>query len=353
MSGALSPIKARPGELLAVASAAELGGDRQRIKLFPYGTWFGRDGRGPYTLEDRAHADQVIATTRALMGSTDIAFDYDHAMVPGMAPANGQAIASGWVSPADLFADDDGVWATNVKWTAAAAERLDAKEYRYVSPFFGFEKGNGRITRLINVALVNRPNFELQAVAQELLNQENDVKDLTTIASALGLGADTTADAIVASIGGLKASVAAASAALGLKGDAKAEDFAAAAEQLKTAAPDPAKFVPIEGFNDIKARLAVIDEERAAAAVDQAIAAQKLSPAMRDWGLNLYRKDETAFAQFVASAPKVIGAAPTQERKADALDGEELAVAQMLGIPGDKMLESSREFHRGARKELN
>lgn len=145
-----------------IASAIEVQPGATRVQLFPgYGTWHGRNGAVPYTIADRAQAERIIATTRAAQGSTDLMIDYDHqaATAPGVA---GTAIAAGWFR--DMSADDAGLWAEGVQWTAAASARLSAREYRYASPYFLHDKA-GRITRVLNAALTNTPNFDMLAVA--------------------------------------------------------------------------------------------------------------------------------------------------------------------------------------------
>lgn len=344
MSGAKTPPKA--AELTACARTIEVPADRTRVQLFPYGTWFGRDGRGPYQLVDRAHAAAVIATTKRQQGGTDLAFDYDHAMVPGVAAA-GEQVASGWFSADDLVADETGLWATNVRWTDAASAKLDAKEYRYASPYFGFEKGTGRITRIINAALVNRPNFDLAAVAAELPHEENDTMSFAKIAAALGLAATASEDDVVASIGTMKTQLSATASALGLAATATGEELATAAATLKDAA-DPRKVVPIAALQDLQAQVATLNEGRAAAAVDAAISEGKLTPALRDWGIKRFVADETDFAAYIASAPVLIEPgrqAPAKvDPSSDVLTDEEKAAAAAIGIPEADFLASRKEM---------
>lgn len=139
----------------------------RRVKLLPYGTLQGRDGRGPWILEGRAHASDVIATTQRVQGGTDMMFDYDHqsalAAVPGV---GGTARAAGWIKPATLKAEDDGIYG-DVEWTQAAEAAIRAKEYRYHSPHFRAARGTGRITRLVNAGLTNSPNLDFPALASQ------------------------------------------------------------------------------------------------------------------------------------------------------------------------------------------
>lgn len=168
------------------------GAPLRRVKLLPYGTFSGRDGRGPWVLDGKDHADQVIATTRAVQGNTDMVFDYDHqtalAAVPGV---GGRAPAAGWISVASLAAEGDGIYG-DVSWTDAADAALRAKVYRYYSPHFRALPGTGRITRLVNAGLTNTPNLDLPAlasarhgsIAAQVTEEERAICAMTGIAEA-------------------------------------------------------------------------------------------------------------------------------------------------------------------------
>ncbi|MEO7691281.1 MAG: phage protease [Sphingomonas sp.] len=344
-------------ENTAYASAIEVATGDKRIQLFAMGRHVGRDGRGPYELRDLAHAEAVIATTRRQQGSTDIAIDYDHQSVFAVSPAiGGTAVAAGWIKPANLVADDAGIWAENVEWTAAATQRLDAREYRYISPYFGFAK-DGALTRIINAALVNRPNLDLAAVAAELPGDSQDMNELEKIALALGLVATASATDIVSAIGELsnaKKTLLATASALGLGADASAEQFATAASTLKTradAGPDITKFVPVEQVEPLVAKLARIDEERATAAVDAATRTGKLAPSLREWGLAEFKRDETAFAAYIEKAPVILKPGAELDGPRDPAKpftaltaAEELACAAMGMEPADYLVMKNEEL---------
>lgn len=154
------------------------------IHIMPMGAFQGKDGRGPYFLRDPF---AVITNTKAYHGATDIPVDYDHQLL--WVRQNGRpAIAAGWIKR--LEAREDGIWGL-VEWTQAAETRIAAKEYRYVSPYFGYIPG-GDVTKIESVALVNNPNLELTAVASVGLdaaqfNPQSLTKEETTVCSALGL----------------------------------------------------------------------------------------------------------------------------------------------------------------------
>ena len=316
-----------------------------RIKIFAMGTHIARDGRGPWTLTDKAHAERVIAASMALAGSTDMMVDYDHQSVFAVTPeVGGQAKAAGWIK--SLEADDTGIFA-RVEWTSPAAEAIGGREYRYVSPVFKFDK-TGLITAIVNVALVNRPALALDAVAAHFSPQEDDDSmDREAICAALGLPKDADDAAIMAAINGKVTTMTAVAAAL--KVDASG-DLVAAATQLQAqavaaGAPDPALYVPKAAFDELRTEVASLQEGTLQAEVDAAVASGRLSPALKDWGLSLIKSDRTAFASFIDKAPvfqggRVIGGQPGN---GDALSEDEIAVCAQLGITHDVFIASRKE----------
>ncbi|MGE4302453.1 MAG: phage protease [Novosphingobium sp.] len=342
-----------------LASAIEIGvADgkvAKRVKLLSYGTFAGRDGRGPWTLDGKEHAESVIATTRQFYAGTDMMFDYDHqsalAAVPGV---GGTAKAAGWIKTDTLTAEEDGIWA-NVEWTAPAEAALEAKEYRYHSPYFFAERGTGRITRIRNSGLTNSPNLELPALASQQPGASSEGESMKQIAlaplvSALALAANAGEAEVLAAIGELKdkadageAVLASARTTLGLGTDADGEAVLAAVgtavEGAKDAGdPDPTKYVPKAGYDELKARVDKLDEDRILAMVDAACEAGKLPPSdeMRKWAIDLGRKDEAALNSYLGNAPAFPGAKPTVQGdpkpEKGKLTEEEAAICAMLGV---------------------
>lgn len=83
----------------------------------------------------------------------DLFFDYDHAFWAAEgAPDKGKA--AGWFN---LELRDDGLWATNIRWTPGAAQAISDREWRYFSPALDADESTGEITRLWNIALTNLP----------------------------------------------------------------------------------------------------------------------------------------------------------------------------------------------------
>lgn len=162
MADAILEGAARPINLTATGSLP------RRVKLLPIGRIEMRDGRGPYMVRDQAHAAQIVAATRAWLGSADMMFDYDHQSIYAAGEGNGgMAIAAGWIKAASFTVETDGIYA-DVEWTPAAAQKLAAREYRYLSPLFSVAPETGEVIRLKNAALVNMGAIDLPAIAASI-----------------------------------------------------------------------------------------------------------------------------------------------------------------------------------------
>lgn len=349
-----------------------------RIMLLPIGALEPRDGRKPWLIEDRAHAEAIVQATQERLGKTALMIDYDHQSRRAPAVA-GRAPAAGWVEPDGLSVEDDGIYG-DVEWTSQARAELKDRHYRYISPDFGHRK-DGRVTRIFAAALTNTPALEMSAVASQ---SDEETPNMDKIIQKLGLAADSDEDAIVAAIDGLQnsTSLVAIASALSLADDASAEEIATAAaaaaarpaeaidtkpiaaalgeaedasvEQLATAAAtlkagtiDPTKFVPIETHQALIARVAKGDEERATASVDAAIQAGKISPANRDWALDYFAKDEAGFVRFVGSAPEILKSGEEDSSTAaivETLTDEERATCSRLGVSEEQYLKTKKEL---------
>lgn len=162
----IAPIRGLAGYPIEIALNAEGGAAPEWIEIIPTGKFFGRDGRGPFFLDD---PDAVIRATGALKMEGGIPIDYDHA-TDFAAPEGRPAPAAGWVK--ELKAERGAIMA-RVEWTPRATEMLKAKEYRFVSPVFEFERPpgaekdaqTGAVVRLLRAALTNNPNLVMTAIA--------------------------------------------------------------------------------------------------------------------------------------------------------------------------------------------
>lgn len=351
----------------AIDAIGSDGKVRREFLALPFGNpFYGRDGRGPWILRDKAHAEQVIAASKSHLGGCEMMVDYDHqSALAAVEGVGGRAAASGWVK--QLSAGDDGIHVT-VEWTPAAEAALAAREYRYVSPNFRVSKDTREVTRLVNIGLTNSPNLELPALAAQdpnpSLKKDSEMKmiPLASLVAALALGAAATEAEVLAAIGSLKTTgdadkaradaaetvLASTRTALGLADDAATDVVLAAVASAKAGgAPDPAKFVPKAGYDELAGRLKVIEEERILAQVDQAVTEGKVPPAMKDWAIALGKKDATELASYLASAVSFAGQAPKitgePKRQVTQLTEDEVIACEMTGMSREDFLKARNE----------
>jgi len=322
------------------------------VQLLPMGTIRMSDGRGPYQLDDLAHAARVIAATRQRLGGRHFNFDFDHQAIAAAKIAGATAPASGWIDPATLVARDDGIWGT-VEWTPAAAAAIAAREYRYTSPVFHVDAAN-RVTFLCNAALTNNPAIDMAAVVASEAAGEPMLKN---IAMALGLAEDADEAAILEAImklaGATSTPAPEIAAALKLPANATAAQIVAAIGAASTAV-DPTKFVPVGTFEQLRGRLDVLEGDRIAASVDAAIAGGKLAPADRQWGLDFAKGDRAAWDRWSAGAPVIASAqSQTGDRRIEpvtTLTADEIAACEMIGLnQADFLKAKNEELTNGAR----
>lgn len=303
--------------LLAIASEA---GAPEWTLVMPYGELRAKDGRR--WTNPQANASKVIQASLAIAGSTDMPFDYDHQLDLSAVPkVGGTAPASGWIK--ELEARDDGIYA-RVEWTARASAAIDAREYRYVSPVFDFDK-TGLVVALRRAALTNRPALDLPALASE--HTQGEGMDYSKIAQALGLGADATEDQILAALAKLTSATAAASELakvrtglkLGADADGEAILTAIAAQSVGGDATEAVVALQTR-LNTVETALA---SDRASAKVDGMIKAGKIAPAARTVYLAIASETPARFDELMKDAPVILkpGTALASDENRLAADG--------------------------------
>ena len=303
------------------------------IELLPAGVFYGRDGRGPFRLDDPA---AVIASTTALQMNAGLPIDYDHATDFG-APEGRPAPAAGWIR--ELEVRSGAVWG-RVEWTARAASSIVAREYRYVSPVFQFDPKDGSVTRLLRAGLTNNPNLHLTAIAASRIAAA-DAKDermmefpIQELREVLNLDGEVTVAEVVAKVRELRTA-----------GDAVAQSSGAHAH-------DPAHYVAIAEYErtltELNALKAERARERAAYTVEEAIRAGKIIPAQREWAIAYCAADARGFQAFAAKQPSIVGdnlglaGEPPVDRRAGVLDAAELAICSQLGLKHSEFIRRKR-----------
>lgn len=146
--------------------------------------------------------------------------------------------------------------------------------------------------KLKGAGLVHRPALHLKVLASEedtMSPNALPAKDPSAVefsqrlAELLGLGPDATEDDVMTALAPKLASA-------------------------KEATPDPRKFVPMEAMaellNDRNGRIALMNEQAAAALVQKAFNEGYLTPAMRGWATALASQDPDSFKAFLGTAPR-------------------------------------------------
>jgi phage I-like protein len=319
----------------APASGNETATAPEWIELLPGGVFYGRDGRGPFRLDDPA---AVIASTTALQMNAGLPIDYDHATDFG-APEGRPAPAAGWIR--ELEVRGGAVWG-RVEWTARAASSIVAREYRYVSPVFQFDPKDGSVTRLLRAGLTNNPNLHLTAIAaSRIAAADNQTKDqrmefpIQELRELLNLDDGATGADVVAKVRELRAA-----------GDA------ASSQSTSTHAHDPAHYVAIAEFEraltELNALKAERARERAAHTVEDAIRAGKIVPAQREWAIAYCAADARGFQAFAAKQPSILGenlglgGEPPADRRGGGLNAAELAICAQLGLKHSEFVRRKR-----------
>ena len=283
----MAPSRAIPIALAATAARAfcseiRLEGGRapEWVQLFPAGPQLkASDGRR-WRLSDPG---SVARRSDERRGGRDLPIDWEHAQ-DRRAPRGERADAAAWIKE---FAVRDGALAARVEWTEAGRASVEGRSYRYISPSFGHAveigpRGNldgGDVTYVAGAGLVNRPAFDMPALAGEEVSVNEFLKK---VLEALGLAGDAGEDKALAALAALKAE----------------------RDEARSQAADPPadKFVPREMYSSALARAAAAESELAERAqaslegeikreLDAAQEAGKVTPATRSWFESQCRKD--------------------------------------------------------------
>lgn len=292
------------------------------IQLLPDGVFRARDGR-PESLSGwrltAARAKAIQADARAR--KTPYVIDYEHQTL--RTEANGQpAPAAGWFRELD-YRPGEGLFA-RAEWTDRARQMIAAKEYRFISPVFGYDAETGDVLALHSAALTNTPALdgmrEVYARAAATLGysdttQEADMPD--AVKTALGLPEDADESAVVQAVEALKA---------------KASEAEAKIAALKE--PDPAKFVSTQVVEALKAEVAELRAKDRAREIEDVIQAALndkrgplLLPAQIDWARKLGAKDIEALREYLKTAVPVVPRGEVARGAAPDTDDDPVAIA--------------------------
>lgn len=324
--------------IAALASQIAPGAAPDEIRLLPWGRFRATDGSGrpagiPGWLLDESAAAALVGAARSRASA--YAIDFEHQTL--RAEKNGQpAPAAGWFKSLEAR-PGDGLYATDVSWTARAAAMIAAGEYRYISPVFSYG-ADGRVLALGPAALVNDPGLDgLTDLSRAALAAHfpEEVPQMKELMKALGLAEDATEAEALAALTAVKA--------------AHSGELAA----LKAAAPDATKYVETAVLTAAQGELATARTELAAlkaekqqaeidAVITEAIEAGKITPATEPHARKLAALGLAELKAFVAAQPAVVrpgetqsGGRATAAGKSQTTDAD-LAVMKALGLSAEQ-----------------
>ena len=287
------------------------------IQLLPAGPEIiGADGRA-WTLPD-----PTALLTEFAARNKPLVVDWEHAS-EHRAPQGLDAPAAGWINQLEIR--DGEIWG-NVEWTPKAAQQIAAKEYRFLSPVFTYQKAGKQIMALVSAGLTNQPNLSMTALNRE----EPKMPFPTAVCSALALPAGADEPAVLAAIAALTSENAA-----------------------NRTQPDLEKFIPRPDYDAALSRAANAEQKLAdisaaqlnqqiETALNAALTAGQICPATVEFYRDGCQKDGglEAFNRFLKTAPSVLGdksnldgkAAAPQKPTAETLTPEQRAICSQMGL---------------------
>lgn len=289
----------------------------------------GRDGR-----RWRWDGEALAIVLASYQGAgIDLPIDWEHA-TQHRATEGGEAPAAGWITA--MEGRSGALWG-QVAWTPRGMTQVANREYRFLSPVFDYSTDTRRIARLVCAGLTNTPNLRLVALnRQESLMKRSE--NLThAITGVLGLTPDAADDAIAEAINTLR----------------RERDTARAENSQQ---PSLERFVPRADYdaalNRAEAAEAAIRQQAAAthdaavkAALDEAIAAGKITPATRNYYQEACNTPEglSRFREFVGAAPVIAGPS--------SLDSKPTPIGQALNA--QQIADQARAYQSKQRQQGN
>ncbi|MDT3707472.1 MAG: phage protease [Thiobacillus sp.] len=320
----------------AALSIAITPASGREIQLTPAGLFKARDGRPAGIAGWKLDAQTALkVAARAAARKTPFVIDYEHQTLA--TEKNGQpAPAAGWFKTLE-WRDGAGLFATDVEWTAKAKAHIEAGEYKFISPVFGYDPKTGDVLQVEMAALTNTPALDgmdaVAALAQDFFNRSQEPthekdRPMKALANLLGLAEDATEADISAAIVALKA---------------KTTEHETTIAALKTQAPDPAKFVPVETVTALQGQVAALttrlNDTELEDVVQAALSSGKLLPAMEGWARDLGKKDIAALKGYIEKNPAIAalngnqtGGKGPEGRTDGELSATDLAICKSMGI---------------------
>lgn len=362
-----------PHNVAALAAELNLDPSDGWVQLLPAGHFSAVDGRPVDVPSKQWFIDGDIA--KAMLTATphqlgDLVIDYEHQTLK--AQDNGKPNpAAGYFSVNEIeWRDGQGLF-IKPRWSDNAKAYLAAKEYRYLSCVFGYDKATGHPTFIHSAALTNRPGLDgmtpLAELAATLLphsnpptKQEIPVMEEWLKQLLAKLGVEVAAGAEISPE--QRTTALTALTALVTKAEQTEQAVAALAAETekgigKTMAVDLTQYVPKAAYDETVKQLAALSAQsqtdQVTAAVDKAFAANKLTGAQKDYYLQLGQQHGMAVLNAQLELLQPIAALTAQQTQGKppqaelsgvaALTAEDKIAADLLGISYDDFATSKGE----------
>lgn len=262
----MKPVAAVPSPLPKIEGAIT------RVQLLPVGKLTPVDRRGPWYAGDPA---AIIAASMPQV-ERGMPVDLDHAI-----DRKQPAPAAGWIKA--LTHDQKCIWA-DIEWTPMGKARIEAREYRFISPTLIIDKGNN-VLRIDRAGLTNVPALEMAAICAK-----DDAVPTDNPQSGVWAAADL--QQLLTSLRSL----------LGLPDTASVTSILSTVREFSTV---KAEAVPVVEqlasamFDGWSARRADEVEQRVTAAMQQG----RLPPRLEAWARKVCASNTDLFDEFLKSAP--------------------------------------------------
>lgn len=356
------------GQLGFAVLTGELTGSDGWAQLLPDGEFSAIDGRphdvpgGKWKMSAEIAA-RVIA--KAKLRKNDFVIDYEHATLS--AAENGvKAPASGWWKGVDMeYRPGQGLF-IRPNWTAPAQAHIDAKEYRYLSAVFPYDKATGEVMQINMAALTNYPGAEgMEALASlaarhySTTNQTNQgvtpmSEAMKKLLALLGItvadGSEPSAEQTAAATAALTALLTKAASADGLQQEV-------AALKADTGNVDLSKFVPAANYNQVLTELAALKASNEQLTVGQLIEKAELDGKMilaseKDYLTSLGNQSMAALKAVLDTRPVVAALKGKQTTTTAKPDADDKTAVAALTADQKKIADQMGMSHEELAKEL-
>lgn len=350
--------------LPSTSAGFQLGEDGY-IQALPDGHFNAVDGRPEDVPGGRWLMDEVAFA--ALKANTphkagDLVIDYEHQTLNK--EVNGQpAPAAGWFNITDVqYRDGHGLF-IKPRFTDNAIAHLNAKEYRYFSLVFGYDKATGRPQFIHSAALTNRPGVDgmlpLASLAALATLNANDLQStpseglhvnplILKLLAALGIeiaeGSEPTEAQLNDALKRIDDLVKAAGSVDGLKQEV-------AALSAKSPSIDLSQYVPVATVAALRAQLVALTAENGVLTVEQTVKAAidegKAFECERQYLIDLGKQsmaaltanlgERVAIAALTAKQTTTVDKPEKKDPQLAALTAEDKSVAAQMGLSLEQM----------------